>query len=357
MSEQRPPEFEALQRAALKATRGWDSAKASMAVRSAGLDCLGQPRASLDVIGADLGVSRETVRRARNELLQMIDLPFGVTSGAVYSLLSLNVPSNPSVDSPATARALRRVLTMTGRLPWDEVVSAWARAGGKPPYYLLPADVASMRIWAEEAGGFAVAASGSGAGSVTIASVLPEDLDQVSHYLLDALRGRTAGVHRSELLKSAERVGLKRTTIATTLSIHPAVKRVGRGIWALRGCHQQIANEPVHVVEPRRDARVRPTTFVWSADGSLMIEFSVPRSPSPVVAVPKAVSGIIEGREFLMDKGEKSMRFAVRNARLWGFGPLLSELKVPDGARASIALNLLAGTATITFTEGKGMSR
>ena len=58
-----------------------------------------------------------------------------------------------------------------------------------------------------------------------------------------------------------------------------------------------------------------------------------------------------------MNEGEKPMRIAVGNARLWGFGSLLSELRLPVGARATIALNLLAGTATITPVEGRGTSR
>lgn len=328
-----------------------------MALRAAGLDDAEGERSSLDVIAAEVGVSRETVRRARNELLHAIEPPSGTTSDAMYLSLSLHAPSKPSADSPTTARALRRLLTMTGPLPWDEVLSAWARAGGKPPYSPLPADVASMRTWASEAGGFTVSAADVAARPVTIGAVLPEELDKVSQFLLDALREQPDGVDRRELLELADGAGLKPTTIATTLSIHPAVTRLGRGRWALRGRRRGAPSEPARVAEPRRKGRARPTTFAWGADGSLMIEFSVPRSPSPVVAVPTAVSEIIEGREFGMDEGERPMRVTVRNARLWGFGPLLSELRVPGGTRVTISLNLLTGTATITQAEGKGMAR
>jgi hypothetical protein len=73
--------------------------------------------------------------------------------------------------------------------------------------------------------------------------------------------------------------------------------------------------------------------------------------------VPKAVSGIIEGREFRVDGREKPSRIAVKNARLWGFGPLVSDMGMPSGARATIALNIIAGTASINHPEGKGTSR
>src|ERR1700754_3442529 len=129
-------DFEALHRAALEAMRGWTSTKISMALRAVGLDAAGEDRASLDDIDAGLGVSRETVRRARNELLQAMQPTGGTTGNALYVLLSLSSPSEPSAASSATAtaRALRRLLTMTGPLPWDETLTAWARAGGKPPY-------------------------------------------------------------------------------------------------------------------------------------------------------------------------------------------------------------------------------
>ena len=356
MSDPLDPHFEALHCAALKATRGWSSVKASMALRAVGLDSPEGRRASLDVVAADLSVSRETVRRARNELLRAMQPPTGATSDVVYSSLSLPAPAEPSADSPATARALRRLLTMTDPLPWDEVLSAWARAGGKPPYSPLPADVASMRAWANDAGGFTVSPIDVDGGRVTIGTVLAEELDHVSQFLLDALREQPGGVDRNVLLELAEEAGLKPTTIATTLSIHPAVTRVGRGMWALRGRRPSVSSEPARVTKPRRAERVRPTTFAWGLDGSLLIEFSIPRGPSPVVAVPKAVSEIVEGREFSVD-GKKAMRIAVRNARLWGFGPLLSELGLPGRARATIALNLLAGTATIAPAEPEGTSR
>lgn len=328
-----------------------------MALRAAGLDRAGGSRESLEAIAGDVGASRETVRRARNELLHGIELLMGTTSDSVYTSLSLTAPSEASAKSPATARALRRMLTLTGPLPWDEVLGAWARAGGKPPYSPLPSDTASLHAWASRAGGFIVSAPGGTNEPVTIGVVQPERLDQVSQFLHAALREEPLGVDRSVLLELAEEAGMKPTTIATALSIHPAVKRLGRGTWALRGRQLSATTEPARATEPRRTGRPRPTSFDWGADGSLMIEFSVPRSPSPVVAVPKAVSEFVEAREFAVEAGGRPMRIAIRNARLWGFGPVLSEMGLPGGTRVTIALNLLAGSATVTRAEGDGASQ
>lgn len=345
------PEYEGLYRAARKATRGWDQEKALMALRAAGLDAPDGERATLDAIAADLGVSRETVRRARNKLLEAIGPPQGVPSDALFSALELSAPSLPSAESPSTARALRRLLTMTGPLAWDEVLSAWARARGKPPYVPLPADVASMQSWVTRAGGLRVSASGDG--PVTVSVAAPEDLDQVSTFLYESLKDQPGGVDRGELLQQAEQSGLKTTTVATTLSIHPAVTRVGRGMWSLRGRQRVVTDEPARISAQRRLERVRPTTFSWAADGALLIEFSVPKGPSPVVAIPRAVSEIVEGREFAIEGADGATRLTVRNARVWGFGPVLSELDLASGSRANLALNVLEGIAAVSAAEGK----
>lgn len=347
-------DFDALKRAAREATSGWDEAKASMAIRATGIERGAGRRASLEAIAADFSVSRETVRRARNELLRALDPPPGTATDAVFSLLSLPAPFEPSIGSPATARALRRLLTMTGPLAWDEVLSAWARGGGKPPYSALPEDVESMRNWVSRVGGFSVPDGDTA--SVVIAAARDEELDQVSQYLLDMLSARPGGIDRGSLLEQADAAGLKPTTIATALSTHPAVTRVGRGTWVLRGQHLDTNRESTRIAAPRPTGRVRPTTFAWGSDGALLIEFSIPRGPSPVVAVPTAVSQIVEGREFGIEETQKQTRISVKNARLWGFGPLLSELGLTGGARAVIALNLLSGTATISATRVKGTS-
>lgn len=349
----RESEFEALRYAALQITREWSSEKASMALRATGLERADGERETLDSIATDVGVSRETVRRARNQMLHAIKPPTGETNGAVYSSLSLHVPPEPSAEAPATARALRRLLTMTGPLQWDEVMSAWSRAGGKPPYSPLPEDAASMLAWAGKVGGFSVTTAETGMRTVTIAVDLSEELDQVSQFLHDVLSARPEGIARNELLDLAEGAGLKPATIATALSTHPAVQRVGRAMWALRGKRRDASSESDRITGPRRTGRARPTIFTWGADGSLLIEFSVPRGPSPVLAVPKAVSEVVEGRDFLVEQGAKLKHVTVRNARLWGFGPSLSDLGLSGGARATVALDLIANKAIIRPAEGK----
>lgn len=334
-----------LRRAAFAATRNWSPEKTTMAFRALGLSEGKRP--SLDVIAAEAGVSRETVRRARNELLASLRAqPDNLGAGPDGLLHTLGHPATN--ETPATARALRRLLTMTGPLAWDEVLTAWARAGDKPPYAPLPTDVASMRHWTEAAGGFIVSPRDFVEGPVTIGVFKDEALDQVSRFLLNSLKNRLGGVDRLELLSAAERAGLKATTIATALSQHPAVIRLGRGTWALRGNDEAVSSSSNTLVKPRLVARPRPTTFGWGKDGSLEIEFSTPRNPSPVVAVPKAVSELIEGREFTVGGSAKPVRISVRNARLWGFGPLVSELGLTGGQRARITLNLMTSAATFT---------
>lgn len=327
-----------------------------MALRAADLDTIGNERVSLDMVAADFGVSRETARRARNELLRA--LHSAASDRLPVSAVAMSVPEVSAIqEMRAKARALRRMLTMTGPLPWDEVLSAWARAGGKAPYFVLPTDAASMRLWAEGNGGFMFAPESGTDVPVTIDVVAPEDLDQVSHFLLDALRGHVGGLGREALLEAAEGAGLKATTIATTLSYHPAVTRVGRGTWALRGHREGSVGKPVALAPLRRAGRVRPTAFRWGAEGALVIEFSVPRGPSPVIAVPKAVAGFVEGREFAIQPTSRPARVSVGNARLWGFGPLLSERGMSAGQRAQLELNLINGTARFAAVVGKEMRR
>lgn len=343
-------DFEAIRSVALRVTRNWTDIKAVMALRATGLEVPVGDRASLDAIAAELGVSRETVRRARNELLHRMNIP-----STTFPTAALTPPVEPSAESPSTVRALRRVLTMTGPLAWDEILGAWARAGGKPPYCPLPADIESMRAWVGRAGGISLTPAPAG-GRSTAAVDLPEALDQVSQFLYDNLLGKSTGLDRSTLLDAAEEAGLKATTIATTLSKHPAVTRIRRGTWALRG-HGVSPNSSVPVREVRRTERARPTSFGWGTDGTLHLEFSIPRGPSPVVAVPKAVAELVEGREFGIESDGKPTRISVRNARLWGFGPLVSETGLVGGSRAVVEINLLNSTATFRPAQRKEPSR
>lgn len=239
---------------------------------------------------------------------------------------------------------------MTGPLAFDEVLSAWERAGGKPPYSPLPTDLLTMQAWANAVGGLAV--SGSPA---TIDVRRPEDLDQVSRFLQVALGAAPGGLDRADLLEAAAAAGLKQTTVATALSMHPAVRRVGQSIWALRG--HTMRREPSSIVSvPRRSRRLRPTSFTWASDGALKLEFSVPGGPSPVVAVPKAISELVEERQFTVAGTEKARQISVRNARLWGFAPLLAGAGLASGSRAVLTLNLLSGTATLNTAERQGIT-
>jgi hypothetical protein len=322
-----------------------------MAMRAAGLHLKGDFQESLEAIAADCGVSRETVRRARNELLTAIHR--SPVEPSVDPAIALSSLRHEDLDSPATARALRRLLTMTGPLAWDEVLSAWARASGKHPYAALPANDASVREWAHNVGGLVVVKGGHGDDPVTVSVEHPEPLDKVSNFLQQVLMQHPDGLDRAALLDEAERVGLKSTTIATALSYHPAVMRRRRGNWFLRGHQHDRAVEIEPVPAPRQMGRVRPTTFFWADDGSLVIEFSVPRGPSPVVAVPKAIADLVEGREFFAEGHSGPRRIAVGKARLWGFAPLLSEQGFPAGSRVRISINLLAGTARLTSADRK----
>ena len=133
-------EFDALRQAAEDITRAWPPRKAGLALRAAGITPRVAGRESLDAIAADAGVSRETVRRARNELLTALENR-STDEVTVPSLVRRTHSEEGRFEDHATARALRRLLTMTGPLAWDEVLSAWARAGGRYPYGPLPGDL------------------------------------------------------------------------------------------------------------------------------------------------------------------------------------------------------------------------
>lgn len=352
MSFSEAPRSTGPRQAALDATRGWKLAKADMALRALQLQVVGK-KESLDAIATDHGCSRETVRRARNELAALLAAR---AQAAGERPASEAAPSHltDAQDIPATARALRRLLTITGPLPWDEVLSAWARAGGRAPYLALPSDVRFLPNWLSNAGSFEM----RGDPARPIVSVTtPEALDRVGQFLYKALGDRPAGIDRADLLDAAELAGLKPTTVATMLSSHPAVTRLGRGTWGLRGARPEAGISPP---SPRRRSnifRTRPTSFSWGRDGTLQIEFSIPHGPSPVVAVPIAVAELIEDREFAIEAPKKPTRLSVRNARLWGFGPIVSQLGLPSGSRAILTLDLINSTATCGPAREKEATR
>ncbi|MEV7961777.1 hypothetical protein [Oerskovia paurometabola] len=302
----------------------------------------------MDAIAADAGVSRETVRRARNALVVALEATSPHPTDEARDSLGLPPLADPNKEMVAAGRALRRLLTLTGPLGWDEVLTAWERAGGRPPYTQLPTDIDALDRWAEDAGGIAGSLPD---GVVTVTA--PEPLDQVSQFLFTTLSRSPGGIERAQLLESAELAGLKSSTIATALSQHPAVVRRGRGTWALRGRQSRgPVTEKAQAPAPRRP-RARPTAFRWSSGGELVIEFSVPRGPSPVIAVPYAVAEFVEGREFTLHGGSTTAGVSVGNAKLWGFGPMLAAIGVSPGERAQLSLDLLAGTATLTSDDRK----
>lgn len=315
-----------------------------MALRAAGLEDGGPGAESLDAIGLEYGVSRETVRRAKSRLLDAIQ-ELADAEGQVGLSLSLT-SSRPVTQSitDATSRALRRLLTMTGPLAWDEVLSAWARAGGKPPYSPLPTAITSMRSWVDEIGGFQLSPRSNDPSRVVISVQEPEPLDPLSRFLLVALRDKGEGVHRSAILDASASSGLKASTVATALSQHPAVIRLGGGRWALRGEKRSDASTGT-IREPRARRRTRPATFGWNSDATLFIEFSVPRGPSPVVAVPTAIADLTNNRSFKVDTSSRQTQISIGNARMWGFGALASELGLASEARARVSLDLSNGTA------------
>ncbi|MGK9147191.1 hypothetical protein KXS11_06145 [Plantibacter flavus] len=212
-----------------------------------------------------------------------------------------------------------------------------------------------MRRWIESVDGLVVSTEVGMSSPVSINVARAEKLDQVGQFLYEALHGHSSGVDRADLLAMAEGAGLKPTTIATALSQHPAVIRLGRGTWALRGRSDPLQRGSDALVTQRKAKHARPTTFSWGSDGSLNIEFSVPRGPSPVVAVPKAVAQFVEGRAFVVEDVNRPARISIGNARLWGFGPLVSELGLAAGQRARISLRLIASTAIFQDAEPKGI--
>lgn len=302
-------------------------------------------RESLDSIAVDFGVSRETVRRARNQLLEAL------RESEHHTGNTFNSRQTPPGEepTPAAARALKRVLTMTGPLPWDEVLAAWARAKGKHPYVPLPSDIHVMRNWLLGLDGLRIATVDHGRGVPVVKVDHPEPLDRVSAFLHRALLGRPEGVERSELFDAAGRVGLSAATIANTLSQHPAVLRLGRSAWSLRGYQQGTAPQ-AKMKQPQSAPphRPQPTRFTWDPEGDLVLEFSVPRGPSPVVAVPRAVSDLLEGRNFEANVGGRQARLSFGRGRLWGFAPLLPILGVIGGMRVRLSIDLLTGTADLT---------
>lgn len=259
-------------------------------------------------------------------------------------------------DPDSTAcRAVRRLVTMTGPLPWADLLTAWASGGGRPPHRPLPTNVDVLTAWLAPVPGLSIRASDALGGQPVVEAVDPPvDLDRTSDFLLRAIGQRPGGLGRAELLEAATRDGLRPANVAAALTYHPAVRKVGRGQWALRTSPDHgrdlaaLVGEQPPVVAPRR-ARYRPVTFTWAPDGQLLLEFSAPSGPSPVLAVPSAVAPMLEGRELPLSSPPREVTgtLVIRGARAWGFGPLMRDLGTTPGQRLQLSCDLVVRTATL----------
>lgn len=265
----------------------------------------------------------------------------------------LALPQDGIATSPA-GRAMRRLVTMTGPLPWPDLLVAWARAGGRPPHGPLPPDVQVLTAWLTDVPGLRVRASTALAGHPVVeAADPPVGIDQVSSYLLTQMKGIPAGVERAELLERAGDAGLRPASIAAALTYHPAVISPVRGRWALRTSPEVPTASPTGplVVLPaprRRPTRSRPTSYTWAPSGELVLEFSAPPGPSPVVAIPAAVADLLDAVSFTVPvPGRDDATVTSRQARLWGFGPALTELGIGPGERVELICDLVAERATV----------
>lgn len=313
----------------------------------------GRPHALLDIASAIGGATAEQTRAAADELVAQSVARWLVVPG--HTSVWLTLASGPAAGSPS-GRAVRRLLTMTGPLPWVDLLAAWSRGQGRPPYVPLPTEVAVLTAWLAQMPGLRIRPSKELDGQPVVEAVPPDvDLDRTSALLQLALGPRPAGLSRAELLEAATNAGLRSSSVAAALTYHPAVTNVSRGRWALRTSPEQprfaaSADEPqAPAVRRAARARSRPTTYTWSATGELLLQFSAPSGPSPVFAVPSAVASILEGRELPLAVPGKPAAgtLTVRNARAWGFGPLLATFARAPGDRFDLACDLLVGTATL----------
>lgn len=256
----------------------------------------------------------------------------------------------PSAGAAPGQRALARLVTMTGPLAWTDLLAAWARAGGRSPYVALPPQVDVLADWVRLAPGVRVHEEpvGTQAGVEALAAA---SLDRTSQFLHATLAAHPGGMPRGELLLAAEKADLRASGLAATLSRHPALIRTERGRWSLRppswGLHPQ---SPVARGSPTaRRRRARPTTFTWSPAGELMLEFSVPSGPSPVIAVPSAIARVLAEQRLRVrtPAGDEHGTLTVRDARAWGFGPALGHLHAEPGQRIRLTCDLVRGIAIV----------
>lgn len=256
-------------------------------------------------------------------------------------------------SAPAAHRALARLLTMTGPLAWPDLLAAWSRAAAKPPHTPLPTWVDVLTDWVQLVPGVHVREDPVGTPAGADVSE-PAELDRTSTFLLRTLSAEPAGMERAELLARAEQDGLRPSGLVAALSHHPALVSATRGRWALRPS-SWATQEPQRASRaspaPKR-RRPRPTTFTWSTTGELVLEFSVPAGPSPVIAVPSAVTSMLAQQRLVLSTpdGLQHGTLSVREARAWGFGSALRHLGAEAGQRAKLTCDLVAGAATASLT-------
>lgn len=252
------------------------------------------------------------------------------------------LPSRRVSESQA-GRALRRVLEMTGPLPWVDLLAAWARGRGRPPYLPLPSNVRVLTEWLDGVAGVRIRSSQDLDGTQVVEAVTPKvEMDRVGGFLLRALRDQPAGVARADLLESARQSRLQTSTVASAMTYHPALVSLERGSWALRTSPERPPKEAtLRLTAAYR--RPQPTTYTWSPKGDLILEFSVPKSPSPVIAVPSALAEILEGREAPISAALSDVKgtLTVRRARMWGFGAVMASLDAHPGERFRLIFDLI----------------
>lgn len=261
-----------------------------------------------------------------------------------------------------SVQALRRLLTLTGPLRRPDLLAAWGRAKGRTPYGALPLEVRILDDWIDGLEGLNLRRSREMSADAVIESCGEDvSLSPMSRFLLVELGAAQGGMTREELLDAGLRSGIPSSTLSAALTYHPAVRHVARGYWQLRAA-PDIRREAEEAAEPDgrstattnqptrvpRVKRLRPTDYTWSPAGELVLRATVPSGPSPVIAVPTAVASVLEGRQFIVRSQAGTATVKIRNARAWGFGPLLVPLQLLAGNTFELSFDVVNAAATLT---------
>lgn len=227
-----------------------------------------------------------------------------------------------------TPRALLRLLSISGPLPWVDLLAAWSRGQGRGSFPSLPSEVDVLRAWVDAFADLRIRDARILSSGVETTTQVIEAVDagsvrqdKTTLALQELLHDRPEGMSRSEILERVPEFGLKPATIATALTYHPALTHAGRDLWILlRSPVREPAPDPLPATglptttlksaramkarsgalpapPPRlRRDRSQPVTYTWSPSGALVLRGQVPFSPSPVLYVPTAVRSLLEGR-------------------------------------------------------------